>query len=95
LRRTGWVQCVTYGFGLAGDPGEHARAVLEDVGGGDGVQRDVGAQVQRRHPARALHCTALAPAPAARSALVFAGAALVDRTYAERVDDERRRERGR
>jgi hypothetical protein len=57
LRRTGWVQCVTYGFGLAGDPGEHARAVLEDVGGGDGVQRDVGAQVQRRHPARALHCT--------------------------------------
>ena len=50
LRRTGRAH---YGFGLADDPGDCLGAVLEDVGGDDGVHRHVGAQDQRRHPAGA------------------------------------------
>lgn len=50
LRRTGGVH---YGFGLADGLGDRLGAVLEDVGGDDGVHRHVCAQDQRRHPARA------------------------------------------
>jgi hypothetical protein len=36
---------VTYGFGLADDPGDGLGAVPEDVGGDHRVHRHVGAQV--------------------------------------------------
>lgn len=38
-----------YGFGLADDPGERLGAVLDDVGGDDGVDGHVGGQAQLRH----------------------------------------------